>query len=960
MVRFYLLVVFLTTSLPLYAQKERVITGQLKSTEDGSPMPGVNVTIKGTNIGTVTDAEGRYSLSAPVGSTLVFSFIGMKTREVLVTESGLQSTKREMIIRTKPANQEWRASIMNDSHSDGIGIATLSQNSPTYQSRGTVSANNILSIRRNLIQASNQKKFVVSTLSNSPKGFGLQFSSVIGFEQVGKLPALQSSFAQGSNPNGTAIWRGPDKAETMSWGPSIKTLEYSSNFYPYDKNGTIVPGGSGSGKQVKINEPYDFFRTGISTANEITMWFPGLSKSIVSLDWSQKTNRGVVPNNNSTVSTISMNMKQINISNKFTAEASFLFNSSDGRLMNRGANRTTMIGSLMQTPATFDLTNGYSTSNAVERTNVYRLPDGSVRSAAPGAIDNPYGLVNELPDNEKSYRLVASTGFNYEANKLTVNVGGTFEKQNVDILHGIAPGLSGEIVGRRTQRLEEKATSTFRLSSLYRFGYINLDGDLSVGFGYQFRQESAQVSRTDGFRYNNNNFNIIEQADSIHRYGFSLTREIHEIMAKAQYEVNGFDFQFINRNYFSNTANGSYVNLFPSVIVKADLVRLLDIGINELKPHVSIARTIRESPAIFGNNAVLSTQLNSQKFNRYFENKEIVWNNQLAPETEIKFETGLRLSTYSNVQFDFSYYNNFTFGFILPTWQQNQPVLQNSAIVNNLGTNASIAYHPYSYKIAKWGVTVRWTSFNSVVTSLDVPAQIIPLAGFSNIQTVATKGEPLGAIYGTIFLKDDKGQTVVGVDGFPLVDVELKKIGNPIPHFLISLEPYLSIKERFRIGFILDFKNGGQVWNGTKAALNYLGRSQESADQRGISNYIYDGVSASGVVNTIPVSFYNPANSLQENKWVRYGYSGIGEEHIEDATWIRLNEVSATYNFFLQMAGRKKELSIKFVGKNLFLITPYSGVDPGTTLFGYGLGTGLDLFNAPSLKSYNFQITFKI
>ncbi|GAB3989412.1 TonB-dependent receptor [Spirosoma daeguense] len=52
--------------------------------EDGSPIPGVSVLLKGTNVGSVTDSEGMYSLSAPGKGTLIFSFIGMQTKEVVL------------------------------------------------------------------------------------------------------------------------------------------------------------------------------------------------------------------------------------------------------------------------------------------------------------------------------------------------------------------------------------------------------------------------------------------------------------------------------------------------------------------------------------------------------------------------------------------------------------------------------------------------------------------------------------------------------------------------------------------------------------------------------------------------------------------------------------------------------------------------------------------------------------
>ncbi len=68
--------------VPVFGQ-ERVISGKVTSAEDGSPAPGVNVLIKGTTIGTATDAEGMYTLNVPAGNnTLVFSFIGFKTIEL--------------------------------------------------------------------------------------------------------------------------------------------------------------------------------------------------------------------------------------------------------------------------------------------------------------------------------------------------------------------------------------------------------------------------------------------------------------------------------------------------------------------------------------------------------------------------------------------------------------------------------------------------------------------------------------------------------------------------------------------------------------------------------------------------------------------------------------------------------------------------------------------------------------
>ena len=75
---------FVFMSLTIMAQ-DRVVSG--KVTESGVPLPGVNVVVKGTTNGAVTDADGAYKLSVPSnGGTLVYTFIGMLTQEIEIGE----------------------------------------------------------------------------------------------------------------------------------------------------------------------------------------------------------------------------------------------------------------------------------------------------------------------------------------------------------------------------------------------------------------------------------------------------------------------------------------------------------------------------------------------------------------------------------------------------------------------------------------------------------------------------------------------------------------------------------------------------------------------------------------------------------------------------------------------------------------------------------------------------------
>ncbi|WP_172826936.1 TonB-dependent receptor [Flammeovirga sp. SJP92] len=65
--------------------QSRQISGKIISAEDKFPLPGVNVRIKGTTLGTVSNFDGEYSLLVEEGETLEFSFIGMVTQDIVVT-----------------------------------------------------------------------------------------------------------------------------------------------------------------------------------------------------------------------------------------------------------------------------------------------------------------------------------------------------------------------------------------------------------------------------------------------------------------------------------------------------------------------------------------------------------------------------------------------------------------------------------------------------------------------------------------------------------------------------------------------------------------------------------------------------------------------------------------------------------------------------------------------------------
>ncbi|HZW63507.1 MAG TPA: carboxypeptidase-like regulatory domain-containing protein, partial [Flavobacteriaceae bacterium] len=81
-----ILTLFLAFVVQFTFAQEKTISGTI-SDENGLPLPGVNIVVKGTTNGTQTDFDGNYSISAATGDVLVFSYIGYQEAEKTVGDS---------------------------------------------------------------------------------------------------------------------------------------------------------------------------------------------------------------------------------------------------------------------------------------------------------------------------------------------------------------------------------------------------------------------------------------------------------------------------------------------------------------------------------------------------------------------------------------------------------------------------------------------------------------------------------------------------------------------------------------------------------------------------------------------------------------------------------------------------------------------------------------------------------
>lgn len=124
--RILLFMVLLVVAWQVDAQ-DRTINGRVTS-DDGSPVPGANVVVKGTSIGTVTDADGNFRLSGvpASGGTLVISFIGFQTQEVLIGNQAVINVTMVPDVAQLGEVVVTAQGIVREKRALGYGVSTVS------------------------------------------------------------------------------------------------------------------------------------------------------------------------------------------------------------------------------------------------------------------------------------------------------------------------------------------------------------------------------------------------------------------------------------------------------------------------------------------------------------------------------------------------------------------------------------------------------------------------------------------------------------------------------------------------------------------------------------------------------------------------------------------------------------------------------------------------------------------
>jgi outer membrane receptor protein involved in Fe transport len=336
----------------------------------------------------------------------------------------------------------------------------------------------------------------------------------------------------------------------------------------------------------------------------------------------------------------------------------------------------------------------------------------------------------------------------------------------------------------------------------------------------------------------------------------------------------------------------------------------------------------------------------------------------LDPEMTSTWEVGADLRFFNNhTRLDMAYYNTTVDNQIVtvrvsPT---SGTILQtrNEGSIENQGVEVTLNQDIITTRDFQWTAILNFSLNRGKVR--DLPEGVKYIAGgesqYSDIYTTCFLGETTTGLVGSDYLRNDAGEILVDENGYPRISPDkYNYLGNREPDCLIGLGSTFTWKD-LSLSFLLDGRVGGKVANVTGRSIMGNGMSQYIAKYRN-HKVVFDGVveqaDGSYVKNTTPVI-------LDQQTFTNYIYN-VGSNFVEDGSYLRMSYVTLSYDFskFMRKISHNpiKGLRASFTGRNLFLLTKYSGSDPQVMAAAtYGTGSmGIDNFSVPSLRSFNFNL----
>ncbi len=961
----------------------RTVDGRVTSADDGEGLPGVNVIIKGTTTGSVTDIEGNYKVNVTGSDAiLVFSFVGLESQEVAVgdrstidvalrsdvsqldeivvtgTAAG-QSSKtvsfavgkidQKLITEVPPANLgsglQGKVSglrVVTGGGQPGSGVA--------FQLRAanslTAGQNPLIIVDGAFLNGSNLSDINPEDIERVEVLKGSAAASLYGSQAANGVIQIFTKRGRNLSEGETrVIYRGEFGVSDLA---NDKFPTANTHHFKLNPDGTFLIQGSSfvvddDGLQ---DNPYpnfqDYQEQTFRNGNFFTNYLAVQGRSATTnfmVSAQRLDNQGVF----NFVDGYERNSFRLNvdhqISQKFNVEVSSMYSTSkSSELPANGTNA--LINNILFILPIYDL----STPNEEDGS----LYDWDIDSTSAG-IRNPFYTVANRDITVNRTRLIGNIKANYDINDwLSFNGSVALDRSTNNFEEFFVKGFLSDDQGQRAG-VQKSATNpgggierSFRINNSLitrlnavvqkRFGDFNTA--FRAGFLYEDLDAEFNSARGDGLAVTG-----IRSLDNV-TLNLRLQSESQEIVANSFFGIADINYQ--EKYLFSALFRHEGSSLFGPDERWASYYRLsggyrltqdVDLpGIQELK--------LRASVGTAGIRPTFEQRFETFTLRSGSASPGTLGNNFLTPASSREIELGTNISFLDRFDFEFNYIDTRTEDQILRVPQSAAAGFtaqwRNAGTIDATTYEASLNTRIVESGNIRWNLLINFDRTRQTIDELNVPAYNTGPGNQQSRIFRIEEGGSFGAMHGQVFatsLSQLEGQEgvnpseytinaagyVVRQDHIGTVDESPYKIVNPDGTPLVA--QIGDINADFRMGFANTFS-----WkNVSLYALFDWKKGGDIYNQT--RQWLHrDNRHQEGADFPIAIGFWNQLYN------VNIGNSAF----VEDGSFFMLRELSVGYQFNREQlsgifGGLLQGIRIGFVGRNLFTITDYSGFHPDIT-----------------------------
>lgn len=1001
--------------------QNRTITGTITSAEDGEALIGVNVLVKGTSTGTITDFDGKYSIEVPEKSTLNFSYVGYATQEV---EVGMQSVidivlakgelLDEIVVTALGISREKKALGYAVSEVGADEIENSGQNNLVNALQGTTPGVYITRSSGTIGGGSNVLIRGITSLdpsrSNAPLYVidGIEISDdtdVLPITSDKVSLGLGASSATQGNSSNRAIDIDPSDIESMT---VLKGASATALYGVRAANGAIVittkKGASGA-PRVDIGYSYGWEEAG-KVPNAQQTFIDGhrddsKKRTWVFYNWGPEhraesddqvydvyrdffqTGVNQTINASVTAGTDRFNYRlsgsyfdgtgiipntnytkknfslsaSYKVSDRFKVDASAIYANTGGNKPHEG--RKSTINNLMYTPNVIDMTS-------------YDEPYTYGGNFSSGIIDHALFVADNNTYVDDVNRLLANIKFKYDiSDNISLNYALGVDNYDDQRQRNVSPETDegNNMHGFVVNAFVRKSSYTSNLFAKYSTS-LGSNLGLSVILGHYLYSSNKSWSSIRGENLAIDNFYNLYNTSELFQSNSDVRYRNMALYGELAFDYDDFLYLSITgRNDYTSslpTANNSY--FFPSFNLSWVLSDMVDM------PEIVSFAKLRASYAIVGKDA------GAYQIGRYYGSASnfpfnnvlgyglstSIGDNNLKPEFSKSLEFGAELRLLKNrLGFDVSYYTTKLEDMILSVPISNATgaarYLTNAGSMQTKGLELVVDFTPIKTDNFKWNSAINWSTNEGEVLEIseDIGSEIV-LASQRNVVNKYVVGGLVGDLYGNPFNRTENGDLIIESDGYPRVNYDTTVLmGNAFPDFIASWQNTFNYKG-IGLSMLWEWKKGGKIIDVARTYSIGNGQLEETNGRYRsvVMNGVMEDADGNYVTNTIETEI-RPTEFYRN--WRVYRYAP--EVYLEDASWFRLRNISLSYALPAKMLENVplSNVKISVIGSNLFLNTPFKGFDPELNYFGGQSNIyGYTGLRTPSTKSWlvKLNLTF--